>query len=312
MSHQPGRGPEDAVRALLEAASGDGPPTTDLLRQVRRRTRRRRALVPSLATLGTLGVVAAVAATATVTTPPAQASARELVAAAVSRTARDGYRVRVTGRKSGEPVTGITEGVFDPARRTGRMVAVAPDKGHVIILVRDRVYVQIPAHLVGRQPGVPKNARWILRGRDNVNELDVPRLAEFGRVALQDPQQALDWVRRAGDVREQGPASGKGWAGVRYAFRLAEGRWLVTGTVDVDRDGRVRRLELTSRVTDRAWAAAHGLGATAHSVLEFWDFGIRVRVSPPPANQVFRLQIPGPEELKARRARAAQGRSGKR
>jgi hypothetical protein len=308
MSHQ--EGPEHAVRALLQAASGDGPPTTDLLGEVRRRSRRRRALVPSLATVGALGVVTAVAVVATVTaTPPAPApaSAQELVAAAVTRTSQGGYRIRVTGRKTGEPALGITEGVFDPARRAGRMVAVAPDKGHVTIHIGDRVYVQI----VGRLPGAPANARWFLRTRGYPRDAGISELAEFGTVAFRDPQRALDWVRRAGDVRELGPASGRGWTGVRYAFELADRRWLVNGTVDVDGDGRVRRLETTSRATDRAWAVDRGVGATAHSVMEFWDFGTRVRVTAPPADQVWRFEkIPTPDKLRERmsRSRARPGR----
>jgi hypothetical protein len=306
-----GRDPEQAVRALLLAASDDVPPT-DLLRALRRRSRRRRALVPSLATAGALGVAAVVALTAT-GAPPARASAKTLVAAAVTRTASDGYRVRVTSSKTPEPTVGTTVGVFDPARRTGRMVAVAPDKGHVTIFIGDEVYVQIPAGLVGHQPGVPRHARWLLRTTGYPEDAGISKLAGFGGVALQNPQQALDWVRSAGDVRKLGRAAGQGWTGVRYAFELTDRRWRVAGSVDVDRDGRVRRLEFTSRATDRPWAVANGLAATVHGVLEFWDFGAHEPVTAPPADQVYRL--PTPEELKERleerKSRASSARPGR-
>jgi hypothetical protein len=307
-----GRDPEQAVRALLLAASDDLPPT-DLLRAVRRRSRHRRALVPSLATAGALGVAAVVALTATTVTGTQPAQARALVAAAVSRTASDGYRVRVTSSKTPDPTVGITVGVFDPASRSGRMVAVRPDKGHVTIFIGRNVYVQIPADQVSQQPGIPKRARWLLRTAGYPPDAGIPKLAEFNRVALQNPQQALDWVRSAGDVRKLGRAAGQGWTGVRYAFTLTDRRWQVAGTVDVDRDGRVRRLELTSRATDRPWAVANGLAATVHAVLEFWDFGAHERVTVPPADQVYRL--PTPEELKERlserRSRASSARPGR-
>jgi hypothetical protein len=70
----------------------------------------------------------------------------------------------------------------------------------------------------------------------------------------------------------------------------------VTGTVDVDTAGRVHRLEFTSR----AWDTAHGVAGTIHGVLEFRDFGTRERVTIPPANQVFDVNIPEPKESRRR------------
>jgi hypothetical protein len=308
-----GRDPEQAVRALLLAASDDLPPT-DLLRALPRRSRRRRALVPSLATVGALVVAAVVALTATTVTDTQPAQARALVAAAVTHTASDGYRVRVTSSKTPDPIVSITEGVFDPASRSGRMVAVKPDKGHVTLFIGRDVYVQIPAGQVGQQPGMPKRARWLLRTAGYPPAAGIPKLAEFNRAALQNPQQALDWLRSAGEVRRLGRAAGQGWTGVRYAFTLSDQRWRVAGTVDVDRDDRVRRLEFTSAATDRPWAVANGLAATVHAVLEFWDFGTNEPVTAPPADQVY--QMPTPERLKERilkerKSRAASARSGR-
>jgi hypothetical protein len=294
------------VGALLLAASEDVPAMTDPLRKVRERARRRRALVPSLAGLGAVGVVAAVvlAATTVVGTAPAPASARELVGAAVSRTASEGYRVRVTSSKNGDQ-TGVTEGVYDPASRTGRMVAISPDAGHVTIHVRDRVYVQIPPELVGRQPGIPASARWLLRARGLPRSTRVSELAEFGRLAMESPRRALDLVRSAGDVRERGPVGGDGWSGTRYAFTLTDQGFRVTGTVDVDTDGRVRRLEFTSRASD----TGNGVGGTLRAELTFRDFGIRERVVAPPRDEVFEMPVPEKlkRELDERRARMRSG-----
>jgi len=303
MSQHPGPGPEHAVRALLEAASDHGPPTTDLLHEVRRRARRRRALVPSLAGLAIVGVlaVAAVAASTVTGTPPA--SARERVAAAATRTAQDSYRVRLASRKSNGSSTsaGTAVGVFDPTRRTGRLQG--EDGGPEVRYVGNVVYRQIPASQVDRLPGAPGRAcSWL--ASDQRDPEGISELAEFGGRALQDPQQALEWVRSAGDVREQGRAAGDGWVGLRYGFGLTDRLWRVTGTVDVDTDGRVRRLELTSRSSDRA----NGLAGTVHGVLEFRDFGVQARVTAPPAEQV--CPMPTPEEIRRERDRIRKATRG--
>lgn len=271
------------------AAATDGGPPPPRPRQGWRGTRRRRVLLPSLATLVVAGLIAAAAITAsTVTgTPPASAQAR--VAAAVTRITQEGYRVRATvsASKEGWQVS-VSDGVFDPATRAVRMVVVTPDKGHVTIHTDDVVYVQI----VGRQPGIPPSARWFVRGTGSRKGTGISKLADFGKVALQNPQQALGWARSAGDVRELGRAAGSGWSGRRYAFTLTDRLWQVTGTVDVDTTGRVHRLEFTTR----AWDMAHGLAGALHGVLEFRDFGTRQRVTIPPANQVFQHKIPEPRK----------------
>jgi hypothetical protein len=287
-----------AIRTLLAAASNDQPPTTDLLGKVRHRARRRRALVPSLAAVGVAGVLTAVVVTTSTVTAPPPASAQERVAAAVTRTAEDGYRIRAatSGTKGGRNETSVTQGVYDPAGRAVRMVVVTPDKGHVTIHHLDgRVYVQLPAEVEGRQPGVPQGARWFLRTTRDPNDAGISDLADFGRRALLSPQEALELAQSPTDVREVGPVSGDGWTGTRFAFTL-------TDRVDVDRDGRVRRLEFVSTSTD----TAHGVAGTLHWVLTFWDFGIRERVTLPPDSEVYRDPAPDPKEL-AERLRNQRG-----
>jgi len=292
------------IRTLLVAASEDQPPATDLLRKVRHRARRQRALVPSLAALGAVGALAVVVvATATVTAPP-PASAHERVAAAVTRTAQVGYRIRAatSGTKGDRDQTTVSQGVYDPAGRAVRMVEVTPDKGHVLIFDLDgQVYVQLAAEGVGRQPGVPERARWFLRTTGD-RDAGISDLADFGRWALLSPQRALEVAQSASDVREVGPVSGDGWAGTRFAFTLTDRQSRVTGSVDVDGDGRVRRLEFGSTSTDMA----HGLAGSIHWVLTFSDFGIREPVTLPPDRQVYRDPAPDPGEL-AERLRDQRG-----
>jgi hypothetical protein len=286
------------IRTLLIAASEDEPPATDLLGKVRHRTRRRRTLVPSLAALGAAGVLAVAVATSTVTTTP-PASAQERVAAAVTLTAQDGYRIRAvtSGTKGDRDETTVTQGVYDPAGRAVRMVEATPIKGHVIIFHLDgRVYVQLPAGVAGRQPGVPERARWFLRTSPDPNDAGISNLADFGRRALLSPQRALELAQSATDVRDVGPVSADGWAGTRFAFTLTDRHQRVTGSVDVDGDGRVRRLEFSSTSTD----TAHGSAGSVHWVLTFSDFGIRERVTLPPDSQVYHDPAPGPGELAER------------
>jgi hypothetical protein len=287
-----------AIRMLLTAAAEDQPPLTDLLGKVRHRTRRRRALVPSLAAVTVAGVLAAVAVATSTVTAPQPASAQERVAAAVTRTAQDGYRIRATmsGTKGGRNDTSVSQGVFDPVGRAVRLVVVTPDKGHTTIHHLDgRVYVQLPAGVAGRS-GVPERARWFLRASRDPNDAGISDLADFGRRALLSPQEALGLVRSATGVREVGPVSGDGWTGTRFAFTLTDRQWRVTGSIDVDSDDQVRRLEFASTSTD----TAHGVAGTLHWVLTFWDFGIRERVTLPPDSQVYRDPAPDPEKLAER------------
>ena len=287
-----------AIRTLLAAASEDQPPTIDLLGKVRHQGRRRRALVPSLAAVGVAGVLAAVAVATSTVSSPQPASAQERVAAAVTRTAEDGYRIRaaMSGTKGGRNETNVSQGVYDPAGRAVRMVEVTPVTGHVTIFHLDgRVYVQLPAE-ADRPPGLPERARWFLRTTADPNDAGISDLADFGRRALLGPQRALELAQSARDLREVGPVTGDGWAGTRFAFTLTDRLSRLTGSVDIDGDGRVRRLEFISTSTD----TAHGSAGTTHWVLTFSDFGIRERVTLPPDSQVYRDPPPDPGELAER------------
>jgi hypothetical protein len=296
MRHQLDPDPEQAVRALLTAATDDPPPTTDLLQKVRRhgRSRRRRVLVPSLASVAVAGLVAAVAlAAATITSAP---SAQAQVAAAVTLTGQDSYRVHLTStstKSDGAAVT--TEAVYDPVRRSGRLVG---EDGNEVLVVDGVVYRPVLADQAAEN-GLPEGTRWIasdlaVPGRTDPEADDFSELAGLTDEALFDPQHALERVRSAGEVREQGRASGEGWVATRFAFELTDRGWLAVGAIDIDDGGRVRRLDVRVRPPAGAnWASGQ-------VVMEFSDFGIDVSVTAPPANQVFRDP---PDDSEARRVR---------
>jgi hypothetical protein len=95
------------------------------------------------------------------------------------------------------------------------------------------------------------------------------------------PQQMLTLIKKADTVTVIGPVSGPGWTGTRYAFTSSQAALLrLSGTVDVDRQGRARALALTMRS-----------GAIVHDVttrvVTFSDFGAPVTVTPPPADQTI-------------------------
>jgi hypothetical protein len=289
MDHDSDRDVAGAVRTLLVMATGDGPPETDLMdevcRRVRRQRVRRRVLVPSLATLATASVLAVAALVASALTGTGTPSAQARVVAAAGRTATEGYRVRMVSTKSSKvpapsSVTQTTEGVFDPAQRTGRLWN--QDQGLEARFVGDMVYTELPAGL--RSGG----KRWLAKKRSADADQVLPAFVQLNNLAWQDPQRALAQLRSAAAVREQGRASGDGWSGRRYSFELddeVKRGTRVTGTVDVDQAGRVRRLEVTDRLTTNAGRTPT---ATLHIIMEFRDYGAHEKVSAPPAGEVTR------------------------
>jgi hypothetical protein len=97
------------------------------------------------------------------------------------------------------------------------------------------------------------------------------------------PQQMLSQIKKDDKVTVIGPVSGRGRTGTRYAFSsgFSWGRVSrqMSGTVDVDRQGRARALALSIRLTSKTDVFVETL------VLTFSDFGVRVTVTPPPADQ---------------------------
>lgn len=115
-----------------------------------------------------------------------------------------------------------------------------------------------------------------------------------------NPQDLLNLLRSGYDVRKAGPVSGTGWTGTRYVFTRKPSKsgapavvmgipglfWAgfpasVTGTVDVDSHGRVRRFSEAAEPT----AEQRQHKPPYRVEMTFGDFGTRVSVSPPPASQ---------------------------
>lgn len=265
------------LRALLTAATSDGPAATDLLGAVRRSQRRRRIVVPaaSLATAGALGAAALVVFSFG-DTPTARAQ----VVAAAERTAGQGFTVHIV---SG-PGQAIYNGAFEPARQLGRMTM--PGGGETRYL-GNLAYVE---NVGPKAQELPAGKHWIVLQAPRHGMEKMPAAIRLIKLAPQDPQQALQQLRSATDVRDQGRASGPGWSGRHYTFTVVDvergpgkpgARPLrATGSIDVDGQGRVRRVDLT--LQDDGMPAG-----AAHTVMDFGDFGAHVTVSAPPSDQVI-------------------------
>jgi hypothetical protein len=97
----------------------------------------------------------------------------------------------------------------------------------------------------------------------------------------------LSRVLRSAAVRQAGSAAGPGWTGTRYVFtaRFPAARESVTGTIDIDQQGRVRRL-----VTITTQGRYGRL--TTDTDLTFSNFGAPVPVTAPPASQIGYTSTP--------------------
>ncbi|MDH2430879.1 hypothetical protein [Sphaerisporangium sp. TRM90804] len=255
---------EKELRALLIKATEDRPAGIDLLPAATPRRRRTRVLVPALTAAG----LAAAASAVVLVLPGSQPSAQAQVAAAAASTGSESYRIHGTsGHKA-------FDGAFDPARRVGYVTQ--PANGAETRFVGDLMYVR-----------TGHGAKWMAGPRIEGELNSAPQVIALVKLAPLDPQAALERLRSATDVREGGPASGEGWSGQRFTFAL-EGQDAgpgklqgaspdATGTVDVDEQGRVRRLEVAFSDTGQ------------RNVTDFTDFGTAVTVQPPPADQIEQL-----------------------
>jgi hypothetical protein len=276
-------GPDGRGSSL--AGSGDAPPGTGVPRGVRdqgtappRRRRRLLRWVLVAAGAAAAGVTAALLS-ASASHPP---SALAVVTSALAKTSAGSYRfsldsaVRFKGRQTHSDVV---SGAFDPRNGLGtELVATQAEQRPVTAQVRfvgGYVYTRV-------SPGSG------IRGRP-WNKAPLPTAAAdgippgyeaYGFVTDRpvSPAELSGVLRSAGTVRDEGPASGPGWTGTRYAFtaRFPGTRQSVTATVYVDQQGRVRRLVTIST----QWKL------TTDRDLTFGDFGAPVPVAAPPASQV--------------------------
>ncbi|WP_155354612.1 hypothetical protein [Acrocarpospora macrocephala] len=250
---------EKELRTLLIRATEDRPPGIDLMPALK--PRRIRVLVPSIAAIGIAAAMTAIM----LVVPGNQPSAEAQVAAAIENTSKESYRIHT------ETGTRTFEGAFDPVNRLG-IITEAGGRSETRF-IGDTMYTR------------PQDATlWSVFSRDEATIKDAPAATMLVKLAPLDPQAALEKLRLATDVREDGPASGPDWTGQRFAFSLKDQNWPgydtkaesneASGTVEVDEQGRVRRLVVT--FSDNGQRVAMNVDT----------FGTPVTVTPPPTDQI--------------------------
>lgn len=267
------------LAAAFETAAVRDLAGPELLRQVRRRTSRRRrtrTLVPAGAVAALAGAAAvAVTLTATVATaPPASAA----VTAAAAKTSAESFQVTVQDGVGSDRIQ--VTGEFDLAQRIGEETGPG---GMEIIYTGRYMYTHLAKGVLGAA-----GKSWLEMPEFRATAANPVKLVGGGVLAAAqaNPQSLLAMLESAGAVQDKGPASGPGWTGTDYSFTVTirpsgpGSAGTVTGTVDVDRQGRVR--DLAARVPGQL------PGNTSISVhMTFGDFGVPVSVAPPPASLVY-------------------------
>lgn len=285
---------EEAVRRLFAVATEDIPPGIDLARGVKARRRAHRTRTRALFCAGAAAILAAAGIMLSVSQAP---SALAQVTQAAARTQEQSYRisstttiVKVPGSAAG-PQTPVTiSGEFDPALRIGEETT---SQGLHIRYVGDYLYLPLlnafrEAYEYVRKAPIPADKTWLRirvppQGGDIMVQITLLGVSTAG-VGQLNPQNLLAQLRSASQVRQLGPASGPGWTGLEYTFTsttsLGNPLGIVLsarGTVAVDQQGRVRRLD-----------AIESIGKTVMKVdMTFGDFGVPVSVSAPPASETF-------------------------
>jgi hypothetical protein len=278
-----------------DGLAGSGMAGAELLRRVRRRTTRRRAraLVPAgaVAALGGAAAVA-VALTATVASAP---SAFAAVTAAAAKTSAQTFQVTMyivtnppplpgSGRAQAARVTGE----FDQSRGVGEETVSGLWKFQVRYVGRNTYLDTYPGSKQVISSADQATKPWAQFPPERAltgNALDVAGDSPSGTPA--DPITLLGLLKSAGTVTDEGPASGSGWTGTRYGFTVTVNKLATVGHLDVDGQGRVRRL-----VADLTAGSGTKKRVMASEDVTFTDFGVPVSVSAPPANQVYLLKGP--------------------
>jgi len=276
---------------------GDFAAGSELLRAVRRRTSRRRRTMRALAPAGAVTALAGAAAvavtlTATVASAPSAAAA---VTAAAAKTSAASFQVTMSiatypppGVAHGRVQAARVTGDFDSARGVGQEAVSGPWKFLVRYVGRNMYLDTLPGSKQVLFSNQHESRPWAQFPPGQALAGNALEVAGSGPgSAPPNPLTLLGLLKKAGTVTNDGPASGPGWTGTKYRFSVTVGQSATVGYVDVDGQGRVRRLvaDLESGPDKAKWVMAS-------EDVTFSGFGAPVSVSAPPASQVYLLNGP--------------------
>lgn len=249
-----------------------------------RRWHLRKQLLAAAVTAAAAAGVTAALLTASAGRPP---TASAVVTSALARTAAGSYSFTLDATfnyMGHETRSDVVSGAYDPKHRLGTelLTAGTPHGAPARVQVRftsGYVYTQTPP---GSGLGKPWNKAPVLSA-GSMPQYDIYWFATDHPVSPAE----LSVVLRSARMREAGSASGPGWTGTRYAFaaRFPAAYESVSGTVDIDNQGRVRR------VATATTQGTHGRVTTDRD-LTLGNFGAPVPVTLPPASQVGYTSTP--------------------
>ncbi len=261
---------ETEARRLLAAATKDMPPGIDLLGgfvAARRRDRARQTRVRAALSAGV--AVAAASVTAVALTIGSAPSAIAIVTSALTRTMTQSYHATwqesVNTQNAGVSRWPACTSEADPVHH---LEATFCSNRPVELVVGSYTYDWSAEAYHGKHW-----ARY-----PNASLRPLPAVGDF---VFATPQRMLSQIEQELKVTVIGPASGPGWTGTRYAFASSDRYGTISGTLDVDWQGRARALHATIRT------GGAGPGSVMMWVVKFSDFGARVTVTPPPPDQTF-------------------------
>lgn len=230
------------------------------------------------------------------------------VAAAARGTAVRTARIAetTTMQMSGMSISYTATGEFDFGHARGMLGMQAPF-GTTMLFLPPKTYVKVPA---GAGSALPKGKTWVALDTNGLGGSAVPGLGTFGASSPAGLLTSLTTI--SGSVKKLGSGSVRGVAVAGYRviidprkaataaklnaaerasyqqFLAGLGAGAISADVWVDGGNLVRRVTFSVRPPAALSAGLGGTG-TATQVTEstdFYDFGVPVNVSPPPAAQV--------------------------
>lgn len=257
--------------------------------------------------LGGAGVLAAAGCGTQVATAGPAPSAG--LAAAVTRTTAQTARIAVTTTMQMQGMTMLfTEsGAFDFARSRGSLSMSSP-VGFTEVFVPPKMYIKMPA---GAGASLPKGKSWIAAGMPGdvaASGLGVALPGPFGGVSGDPADLLASLTAISGSVTKRGTATIRGVPVTEYRvdtdlakaaarvpgwerasfkeFAQSLGAGTIPVDVWVDSQHLVRRMREALHMPEQGHTPA---GTVVTQTTDFYDFGVPVRVSAPPAAEVASL-----------------------